>query len=53
MRKLGVIIAILSIGVLAAIGWVSAQGSSSSAGTLTGQDYGEIMQFVRNVQPGQ
>ena len=45
MRKLGVIIAILSIGVLAAIGWVSAQGSSSSAETLTGQDYGEIMQL--------
>ena len=42
MRKLGAMTAILSIGVLAAFGWVSAQGSSP---TLTGEDYGEIMQL--------
>ena len=49
MRKLHVTIAILSIGVLAAIGWVSAQGSSM---TLTGQDYGEIMQLYGRYNQG-
>ena len=42
MRKPGAMIAILSIGVLAALGWVSAQGSGPM---LTGEDYGEIMQL--------
>ena len=49
MRKLGVLIAILLVGVVSAIGWVSAQGSSAM---LTGEDYGQIMQLYGRYNQG-